>query len=140
MNPIKQFKLANGEELLCEVIEWPDEESPDIIVRNSYKIISHPSASTAVMNYYVFKPWMIYQDHPDHHQVININHIVGEANPTEKILEHYFKALKDEDEGDQAAEELADYIQKLKQMISGQDFTSGDSDTKVIAFPGRTIH
>jgi hypothetical protein len=42
MNEIKHFKLSNGEEVVCDVVEWPDVDgdSPDIVVRNCFKIIS----------------------------------------------------------------------------------------------------
>jgi hypothetical protein len=42
MNEIKHFKLSNGDEVVCDVVEWPDidGDSPDIVVRNCFKIVT----------------------------------------------------------------------------------------------------
>jgi hypothetical protein len=29
---IKQFKLTNGEEIICEVVEWADEENEMLLI------------------------------------------------------------------------------------------------------------
>ena len=36
---IRQFKLVSGEEILCEIIEWDNDVSEEIIVRNIYNIV-----------------------------------------------------------------------------------------------------
>ena len=38
MSNIKQFKLSTGEEILCDVIEWADEDYGDIVVRKIWQI------------------------------------------------------------------------------------------------------
>ena len=79
MNEIKQFKLSNGDEIVCDVIEWPDVDgdSPDIVVRNCFKIVvAGVKSSGDNIRYYQFRPWMVHQDEPDMFQVINGNHII----------------------------------------------------------------
>ena len=145
---IKQFKLSSGEEIVCEVIEWPDadEDMAEIVVRNIYKIIAIDQTVSG-NRYYTFKPWMVFQDEPDMFQTININHVIGEANPSQKLLEQYFNILKGElsEESEAAREELekklADYISNLRKMVSEQVGSSDSGEENVIKFPGgRTIH
>lgn len=145
---IKQFKLSSGEEIVCEVIEWPDvdEDVAEIVVRNIYKIIAIDQTVSG-NRYYTFKPWMVFQDEPDMFQTININHVVGEANPSQKLLEQYFTMIKGElSEDSEAAREelekkLADYIHNLRQIVNQQVGSSDSGEENVIKFPGgRTIH
>lgn len=37
---LRQFKFANDEEIICEVVEWHDEEHDTMVVRKTLKIIS----------------------------------------------------------------------------------------------------
>jgi hypothetical protein len=145
---IKQFKLSSGEEIVCEVLEWPDadEDIADIVVRNIYKIVAIDQTVSG-NRYYTFKPWMVFQDEPDMFQTININHVIGEANPSQKLLEQYFNILKGElsEESEAAREELekklADYINNLRKIVSEQVGSSDSGEENVIKFPGgRTIH
>ncbi len=145
---IKQFKLSSGEEIVCEVIEWPDvdEDMAEIVVRNIYKIIAIDQTVSG-NRYYTFKPWMVFQDEPDMFQTININHVIGEANPSQKLLEQYFTMIKGElSEDSEAAraeleKKLADYIHNLRQVVSQQVGSSDSGEENVIKFPGgRTIH
>ena len=57
MNEIKHFKLTNGEEIVCDVIEWPDVDgdSPDIVVRNAFKIITSGLSHQDNIRYYQFR-------------------------------------------------------------------------------------
>ncbi len=145
---IKQFKLSSGEEIVCEVLEWPDadEDIADIVVRNIFKVVAIDQTVSG-NRYYTFKPWMVFQDEPDMFQTININHVIGEANPSQKLLEQYFNILKGElsEESEAAREELekklADYIHNLRQMVNQQVGSSDSGEENVIKFPGgRTIH
>lgn len=148
MMELKQFKLSSGEEIICEVIEWPDpeEDSADIVVRNVLKIVgvNQPTGN----RYYSFTPWMVFQNEEDSLQMLNDNHILGEANPSEKLIEQYFIAVKGEttDESEAAKEEiqkqLADYISRLRQIVSGAPEGGSDSDTggNIVKFPGRIVH
>ena len=36
---VKQFKLTNNEEIVCEVKQWHDEETDEIIVKNALKVV-----------------------------------------------------------------------------------------------------
>lgn len=144
---IKQFKLSSGEEIVCEVLEWPnvEEDEADIVVRNVFKIVAIEQNESG-NRFYVFKPWMIFQDEEGMFQLINNNHITGEGNPSQKLLEQYFIVVKgnsiaDSDSSQSDIEKrLEDYINQLRNIHSQQD--SNDSgEENIIVFPGgRTIH
>ena len=137
MNEIKHFKLTNGEEIVCDVVEWPDEDgdSPDIVVRNAFKIIQSGTDRVEGIRYYQFRPWMVYQDEPEMFQILNGNHIIGEANPPESLLEQYLKIIDaDVMTSDDIEKRLAEYVDEVANLING------DSDviSKIVKFPTKT--
>lgn len=139
MKNIRQFKLTNGDEILCEVIDWADEDDPDLVVRHALKIVRRESATG--MAYYTFAPWMVFQEGDDVYQTINSVHVIGEASPTKDMLKQYFIA-RDHDE-ESAKQQVEEYKKQLETAIdtmraSIQQQLSGDSDTvNVISFPGK---
>lgn len=143
INNIKQFKLTSGEEILCEIVEWATEEEPDIIVKNSYKLVVYNSPSTST-KYYMFTPWMIFQDEDGMIQAISSQHIVAEANPSARLLEQYFIALKNEqDSDDEVKRKIDNYINTLKKMLDVSDDDFNDSDNpndNVVKFKPKRLH
>ena len=91
----KQFKLTNGDEMVCEIIEI-SEEMGDVIVRCAMKIVITDDLEENV-RYYTLKPWVSFQD--DTSDLISLNsvHIIGESTPSVSMMEHYAKALVDVD-------------------------------------------
>jgi hypothetical protein len=91
----KQFKLTNGDEMVCEIIEI-SEEMADVIVRRAMKIVITDDLEENV-RYYTLKPWVSFQD--DTSDLISLNsvHIIGESTPSVSMMEHYAKALVDVD-------------------------------------------
>ena len=91
----KQFKLTNGDEMVCEIIEM-NEEMADVIVRRAMKIVITDDLEENV-RYYTLKPWVSFQD--DTSDLISLNsvHIIGESTPSLSMMEHYAKALVDVD-------------------------------------------
>jgi hypothetical protein len=141
---IKQFKLTNGEEIVCEVVEWHDDETADIIIRHSYKVVTYQSA-TSRDRYHTFTPWMLMQEGDDIFQSINSEQIVGSCSPTEDMLREYIRAKQSRNESDLTHEEMdkkvTEYIEALQQFLMGnveeRKYDVLDSDGKVIAFPDR---
>lgn len=39
MSEIKQFRLTDGSEIICEVLEWNDDATDQIVIRNALEII-----------------------------------------------------------------------------------------------------
>lgn len=149
MTEIKQFKLSSGEEIICDIVQWPDVENDeaDIIIRNVFKIIALESPMNGD-KYYTFRPWMTFQDEEGMLQLLNGNHVMAECNPSERLLNYYFVAVKgesnpnDEEAKKEIQKKLDDYINNLRSMVENRVLQSGDSDTdsKIIAFPRRTLH
>jgi len=142
MNDIKQFKLASGEEIICDVLEYPDEDIADMVVKNAYVIFMYGQTPDGTRTYSM-RPWMMMQDEPDNLMVLNSNHVVGEANPSEKLIEHYARVVmhdhQPENNADDMAEKLANYIKQLRE--AGSDPSSdSDTPTNIVKFTGRVIH
>ena len=141
---IRQFKLTNGDEIVCDVVEWPDEEEgPNaLVVRNAYKIHMVVPITPSENRFYQFRPWMIYQDNPEYFQILNGDHILAEATPSEEMLQQYARLFSEESE----LEDLDKMQAKLKEMLDlvnaeEVDLYGGDSDFgNLIQFPGRRVH
>jgi hypothetical protein len=97
MSDYKQFKLTNGEEMVCELVANGDEDSTaDVIIRRAMKIVTTDDLEDNV-RYYTLKPWMSFQDDTDDLVALNSVHIVGESTPSETVMLHYAAALADAD-------------------------------------------
>ena len=140
---ILQLKLVNGEEVMCEVVAEPEDEDVNLVVRNSMKIVQIED-NKAGFRMYSFRPWMIYQDNPDMYQLININHICGEAKPHKMLVAQFYNALKNEQEN--TSEQMAELQKKFEELreklglsIDDDDDFDGDSDrpNNVIDFRSR---
>lgn len=144
MNDIKQFKLTSGEEVVCDVVEWPDDDMSDLVVRHAYKVFVHAETGDGT-RIYSMRPWMLLQDEQDSLQIINGNHIVGETAPSKKMLEQYVKIINNTEaeqqlSADDLAAKLADHINNLRKSIIPTNDDDSDNDN-VISFPtGRTFH
>jgi hypothetical protein len=91
----RQFKLTNGDEMVCELID-ADEEIADIIVRRAMKIVTTDDLEDNV-RYYTLKPWISFQDDSTDLVSLNSVHIISESTPSATMMEHYAKALADVD-------------------------------------------
>jgi len=97
MSDYKQFKLTNGDEMICELVASGDEDSTaDVIVRRAMKIVTTDDLEENI-RYYTLKPWMSFQDDTADLVALNSVHIVGESTPSETVMLHYAAALADAD-------------------------------------------
>jgi len=93
----KQFKLTNGDEMICELVAAGEEDSTaDVIVRRAMKIVVNDDLEENI-RYYTLKPWMSFIDNTTDIVALNSVHIVGEATPSETVMFHYAAALADVD-------------------------------------------
>ena len=61
---VRQLILSNGQELLCEVMQWPDldvDDSEVMIIRKAAKIIIQENFKEGT-RWFTFRPFMTYQD------------------------------------------------------------------------------
>ena len=83
---IKQFKLTNNDEIICEVVEWnTGDEASDIIVKKALKVIAVEDYQKG-WRFFAFRPWMSFQDDVSVLQAVNASHIIVTTNPSPAIL------------------------------------------------------
>ena len=148
---IRQFKLNTGEEVICEVVQWDDEENPSLIIRSAMKIVESMNMKSG-LRLFSFHPWMSFQDEPTVLQTLCSNHIVGEASPSNELLSMYVKCIKKYieflknkkhiepidlyDLEEFTDEELQKFMDKeMKKIMQDSDKTDN-----VIPFKPKTIH
>ena len=117
---IRQFKLANDDEIMCEVVEYHEEDDA-IVIRKTMKMVQMDNMANGT-RYYAFRPFMMYQMTKEAFQIINCEHIIAEANPNQDLILEYFKAIETAlaEEGD-AKENLDEMRQKYNSFIEKQN-------------------
>tara|TARA_B100000029_G_C17105290_1_gene789458 strand:+ start:115 stop:576 length:462 start_codon:yes stop_codon:yes gene_type:complete len=147
---IKQFKLSNGEELICEVIQWDDEDSSAIIIRAGMQLVSSTNIKTGI-KLFTFKPWLSFNEDPTVLQSINATHVIAEGTPSKDMLVMYTSCLTklkrfvkekndyppiDLDEyGDLTDEELQQVLEEEYDRVLKDD----SATSNIIQFP-KTFH
>ena len=126
---IRQLVLSNGQELLCEVIQWPDldiDEQEVMIIRKAAKIIIQENFEQGT-RWFTFRPFMTYQDDTSSLCSLMPYHIITIGHPS-KVLKNqytkYQKLLSEESNG--SAEDPFQYFKE------GAD--SDDNFANVIPF------
>ena len=139
---LRQFKLTNGEEIVCEVVVWPSDDIEEIVAKKCLKILVQEDYETNT-RYYSFKPWLVFADNPDDLCTINPYHIVGEANPSKELIKHWSSTIKafeeDTPKENRLTEEENDILDKVLDKIRGE--IEEPRDDNVIKFkPKGTLH
>jgi hypothetical protein len=89
INNVKQLKIADGSEIICEIMEELEE---DIVVRGAFRIARVDLDQER--SYYMFKPWMTYVEESDHFITINLYHLIAATVPSKDILDQYENAIE----------------------------------------------
>lgn len=126
---LKQFKLLSGDEIICEVVEWPDEKA-DLIVRNVFEIkcFYNPQNGYRIHS---LRPWYTLQMQDGNFQEINSQHITSEANPVANLIEYYKESIQAEIERDDLTPE------EIDQEMLNRELESLPDDENVITFPNK---
>ena len=90
---VRQFKLASGDEILCEIIQWQDPEGIEICIRKAMKLVMNEGLDG--VKYYSFRPWMIYQENADDIIILSASMVMGIGFPVESLLYQYYEAVED---------------------------------------------
>ena len=91
---IIQLKLASGEEVLCEIIQWDDDHNATIVVKNAFEIVFLQSP-TGAMRLCTLRPFMIGQIEEGYNIALNGDMITAQAQPTREILDNYRDTLEE---------------------------------------------
>lgn len=143
---LAQFKTTSGAEIVCEVVEWPDSDSTQLIARN---VMSIESVDLEVEKVYMFRPWIHFLDSNDELTVLNVDHIISINTPNKYLAKQYRFAVKEMHAN--AAIRNAEYdlanserMKRLRQItgLDPQPMDDSSSSSNVISFPKSddTIH
>ena len=135
MSEIKQFMLASGDEIICEVIEWANDTDPDLVIRRAYNIVTVDDPARGV-RYFTLRPWMLYQSGDDMFNMLSSDHIIGQANPDASIIKQYHDAIEESERSEQDFKErvskLAEKLAASEDMINND--TKDSSDDNIVYF------
>ena len=89
---VKQFKLTNNDEIVCEVAAWDDEETDELVIKKALKIVSVEDYARGI-RFFALRPWIAFQDDPEELQSLNSTHIIVTSTPTKSMLKYYNTCL-----------------------------------------------
>ena len=151
---IKQFKLTNNDEIICEVIENDTPDNSAILMRGALKVMESFDFNRGI-RFYGFKPWMCFNDNPSVLLTLNSSHIIGEITPGSKLSTFYLKTIVDLKKSlekrkvkDISAQQLEDAMNELddeewndyvNHHLVGENFSEPDVFTEDSADP-KIIH
>ena len=134
MHEIKQFKLVSGDEIICEVLEWPTDEFSGLVVRRVLQL--RTTFDKNGNRYYTFRPWMALQEGGEMFISLDGNHLVGEANPDLIMLKNYKEAIDNNElSEEELIEKVGEYVEKLKEMRGGIELQYDSDNPNVLTFP-----
>ena len=139
---IKQARLSDGSEIICELIEEYEQE---IIVRVPLKIVKIDLSYEKSI--YTFKPYMTYTEFTDNFIALNWDHVIAIANPHSEILKQYVRAIKKIDKlreendipystEDEAIKKVFDKVKDKMDFsnVSGEEMDSASSNVIYVPF------
>lgn len=97
---LKQFKLINGDEVICEVLEYDSKDNSQMVVTKALKIVSLDDIDES-MRYYTFKPWQLMNNNPSALHILNSHHILSQTIPSKVAMQYFddvIKEMSNEDE------------------------------------------
>lgn len=128
---IRQFKLINGEEIICEVVEeYYDDELDNGDGFNMYikavmaldLKVYESDPTEEPFRYYSLNPWMVYGENTDTVISLRAGYIVAEAPPSVMLLDQYIVGVKQMHEGYmlklKAREDFKNDLETVKKQIS----------------------
>lgn len=93
MYELRQFKLANGDEIVCEIVQWHNEEELELVIRKPMKLAFGEYEQG--VRYYSFRPWMVYAESAEEFIILNGNHVVGIAEPSAPLVSQWREAVEE---------------------------------------------
>ncbi len=121
MSDFRQFKLTNGDEIICEIVQWPGDDEEDMIIRKAMELKSYDDDGRG-LRYYNFKPWVTMQEDTDGFLSLNYAHILAEVIPSDKLLKHFFEAVENSNlTPEEIQDKIDSYFEKLRKMAGELD-------------------
>jgi len=141
----KQFKIATGEEIIAEVVQWNMDDEQEVVLRKAMKLHLGERAEDN-FRYYSFRPWMVYQESPNDFIILNAAHIVGIAQPIQSLIHQYHDALQGMLEIHNARQEniksggVGDTNELTKQLRDALDEIDNNNDNVVPFLDPKKLH
>ena len=132
---LAQFKLSNGNEVVCDIIHERDEEE-FIIAKNAMQIIQSFDADAEEI-FFIFRPWLNFVETSDEKITIAKNHIVGRSLVNMALECEYYNARN---VMNKSAEKRQ--MASVKKVFDGifnntDDQPEFDDSTNVLSFPDK---
>lgn len=131
---VNQFKLASGDEIICEVVEWDSEEAEGLlVVRNMFLI---HTVETQMMRMHALRPYMCFQLGSEAFQTLSLDHITVQALPSLEMLKQYQTAVSQEvTDTDEINKKIDDYIEQMHEAMGSEEDL--EIDENIIKFPNK---
>jgi len=131
---LKQFKMTNNDEIICEVVEDTDAEDGGVIViRKALRILTSEDYENNI-RYYSFKPLLSFQDEFKELVVMNVGHIICESLPSKTLVVHYARAVKEVESAEKVKRERNIDVDVLLNEIEGM------SDDEITDYLQHKLH
>jgi|TARA_B100000035_G_scaffold308238_1_gene312592 hypothetical protein len=125
---LRQIKLTNGEEIICNIVDGgsKDSETDELLISHCLRLTKVEFNKS--ISYHSFRPWLIMKD--DVTDIISLNgyHIVAMAIPSEDMKQQWKNAVKEfkEMESDRRTYSMDEWMDRLERNEleyndSGQD-------------------
>lgn len=131
-----QIKLASGNEFICEVVEYPDENADnttDFIIRSALSIVNGENEDGSMI--FLFKPFLHYVDKTTQFISLAKSHVMT-LNRPDKYLEDEYKRAWTEFERS-SFERDEEY--KEQEMLEVKALEDAIEDN-VVKFESKTFH
>lgn len=139
MSAYTQFKLTNGDEIVAQIVQEPEGEDYNIVVKNVMMVVRSEHLREG-FRYYSFRPWMSFQLNDDYFQLLNFNQIIGEAKPSKVLLDQYFKAIESEAAVETGNDE--EELTNIRRIVANMnnDLLDSDEDNVISLFDKDKMH
>lgn len=87
---IIQFKLISGEEIVCEVVDFPSEDDDDFTIKNALILLRNSTNPTEAQ--YVFKPWIAMMESDTDYISLSSSTVMALCEPTSAFQKEYVVA------------------------------------------------
>jgi len=128
---IRQFKLINGEEIICEVVEhfYEDEIDPegvgyDMWVKAVMELklkVYDVDPTSEPYRYYTLNPWMVYGESCENVISLRSGYIMAESIPSPMLMDQYVVGIKQMNDGYnqkmEAREKFKDDLLKAQEKL-----------------------
>ena len=159
------FKMTNGEEVICHVVDWAEDTEDDYIVKNALCVVQKSISDNQTR--YMFKPWFTMVERTDQYICIAKEHIIACTVPNTILYTEYRRAVNEmisssrrkpspldsvqdlspssfterqKAEYDKVQKDILDLIEEMerrsKDDINFDSLDDSDEPSNVIKFPG----